>query len=175
MVHLRKGDGAPSRWGVGFNLGVDVNSLFALRFYRRLGFQAPLRARPFRHSGKTGEGLYMIARHNDVDRPQHQNGAVVDRGRPCIWIRDDAELTVITISGEVDASDIDNMSPYARRLVRDCGVLIIELSGIDFIAIDALRALFALWSPDPAITELPRAHVMRICSERITVELRRTG
>ena len=117
----------------------------------------------------------MIAGHNDVDQAPRQNGAVVDRGRPCIWIRDDAERTVITISGEVDASDIDNMSPHARRLVRDCGVLIIDLSGIDFIAVDALRALFALWSPDPAITELPRAHVMRICSERITVELRRTG
>jgi hypothetical protein len=112
-----------------------------------------LGARPFRHSGKTGEGLYMISGHNDVD--PCRNGAVVDRGRPCIWIRDDAELTVITISGEIGASDIDNLSPYARRLVRDCGVLIIDLSGIDFIAIDALRALFALWSPDSARTEPP--------------------
>jgi hypothetical protein len=155
------------------HLGVDVNSLLALRFYRRLGSQAPLRARPFRHSGKTGEGFYMVAGHNDVDHPSRQNGAVVDRGRPCIWIRDEAELTVITISGEIDASDIGNMSPYARRLVRDCGVLIIDLSGIDFIAIDALRALFALWSPDSATTEPPRSHVMRICSERITFELRR--
>lgn len=113
----------------------------------------------------------MITGHNDVDHARRQNGAVVDRGRPCIWIHDDAELTVITISGEIDASDIDNMSPYARRLVRDCGVLIIDLSGIDFIAVDALCALFALWSP--ATTEPHRAHVMRICSERITVELRR--
>jgi hypothetical protein len=127
-------------------------------------------------SGKTGEGLYMITGHNDVDHAPRQNGAtVIDRGRPCIWIRNDDELTVITISGEIDASDIDDMSPYARGLVRDCGVLIIDLSGIDFIAVDALRALFTLWSPDPATTEPPRAHVMRICSERITVELRRDG
>ena len=111
---------------------------------------------PFRHSSKTGEGLYMC-------------------GRPCIWIHDDAELTVITISGEIDASDIDNMSPNAQRLVRDCGVLIIDLSGTDFIAVDALCALFALWSPDPVTTEAPRAHVMRICSERMTIELRRDG
>lgn len=133
----------------------------------------PFACSAFRHSGKTGEGLYMINGHNDVDHAPRRNGAVVDRGRPCIWIRHDAELTVITISGEIDASDIDNMSPYARRLVRDCGVLIIDLSGIDFIAVDALCALFALWSPDPATTESHRAHVMRICSERITVELRR--
>jgi hypothetical protein len=119
----------------------------------------------------------MSTELNDVDHASHQNGAtVVDRGRPCIWIRADGELTVITISGEIDASDIDDMSPYARRLVRDCGVLIIDLSGADFIAVDALRALIALWSADhPATTESPRAHVMRICSEHMTVELRRGG
>ena len=126
--------------------------------------------------GKTGEGFYMTTGHNDVDHAPPQNGAtLVDRGRPCIWIRVDAELTVITISGKINASDIDDISPYARRLVRDCGVLIVDLSGIDFIAVDALRALFALWSPDPATTEPPREHVMRICSEHITVELRHDG
>jgi hypothetical protein len=110
----------------------------------------------------------------NVDHASHQRGAtVIDGPRTCLWIRTDAERTVITIRGQIDASDIDNMSPYARRLVRDCGVLIIDLCGIDFIAGDALRALFTLWSPVPAPTEPPRAHVMRICSEHITVELRR--
>jgi hypothetical protein len=150
---------------------VGINSPLRRASVSRLGFQMPFACSAFRHSGKTGEGLYMVTGHNDVDRAPRQNGAVVDRGRPCIWIRDDAELTVITISGEIGASDIDNMSPYARRLVRDCGVLTVDLSGIDFIALDALCALFALWSP--AATESHRAHVMRICSERITVELRR--
>jgi hypothetical protein len=119
----------------------------------------------------------MTTGHNDVDHAPPQNGAtLVDRGRPCIWIRVDAELTVITISGEVDASDINDMSPHARRLVRDCGVLIIDLSGADFITVGGLRALIALWSADhPATTESPRAHVMRICSEHMTVELRRGG
>jgi hypothetical protein len=118
----------------------------------------------------------MTAQLNGIDHALRQNGAtVIDRGRPCMWIRADAELTVITISGEIDASDIDDMSPYARRLVRDCYVLIVDLSGIDFIAVDALRALFALWSAGAAGTEPPRAHVMRICSGRITIELRRGG
>jgi hypothetical protein len=118
----------------------------------------------------------MTTRHSEFDHAPHQNGATVtDRDRPCIWIRDDAELAEITISGEIGASDIDDMSPYARQLVRDRGVLIIDLNGIDFIAVDALRALFALWSPDPAGTHPPGAHVMRIRSERITVELRRAG
>jgi ABC-type transporter Mla MlaB component len=118
----------------------------------------------------------MTTGHNDVDHAPPQNGAtLVDRGRPCIWIRVDAELTVITISGEIDASDIDDMSPYARRLVRDSGVLIIDLSGVDFITVGGLRALLTLWSADQATTESPRAHVMRICSEHMTVELRRGG
>jgi hypothetical protein len=127
-------------------------------------------------SGKTGEGLYMITGHNDVDHAPRQNGAtVIDRGRPCIWIRNDDELTVITISGEIDASDIDDMSPYARRLMRDCDVLKIDLNGIDFIAAEALRALFTLWSPDPAATEPPRVHVVRIHFEHMTVVVRRGG
>jgi hypothetical protein len=126
--------------------------------------------------GNTGEGLYMTTRHNDVNHAPHHNGATFsDRNRSCIWIRDDAELTEITISGEIGASDIDDMSPYARRLVRDCNVLIVDLNGIDFIAVDAPRALFALWSPDPAATHPLGAHVMRIRSEHITVELRRAG
>jgi hypothetical protein len=113
---------------------------------------------------------------NNVDHAPHERGAtLIDGGRPCIWIRSDAELTVITISGEIDASDIDDLSPYARKLLRDCAVLTIDLSGINFIAGDALRALFTLWSSDPAPTEPHRAHVMRICSERITIELRRDG
>jgi hypothetical protein len=94
---------------------------------------------------------------------------------PVIRIRTDAGHTVITISGEIDASDIDELSPHARGLVRDCGVLIVDLSGIDFIAVDGLRALFALWSAGPGTTEPPRARVMRICSERLTVVLRRGG
>ena len=117
----------------------------------------------------------MTIGHNDVDHAPPQNGAtLVDRGRPCIWIRVDAELAVITITDEIDASDIDDMSPYARKLVRDSGALIIDLSGGDFITVGGLRALIALWSADhPATPESPRAHVMRICSEHMTVELRR--
>jgi hypothetical protein len=79
----------------------------------------------------------------------------------------------MTISGEIDASDIDDLSPYARRLVRDCGVLVVDLSGSDFVAVDGLCALLALWSADSAATERPRVREVRICYERITVVLRR--
>jgi hypothetical protein len=147
----------------------------APRFQRRMGYSS-LCAGRFRHSGKTGEGLRMITGHNDIHLASHQNGAeMIGRRKPCMWIRTDAELTVITVSGEIGASDIDDLSPHARRLIRDCGVLIVDLSGVDFFATDGLRALLALWSTDSASTDLTRERVVRICSERSTFVIRRGG
>jgi hypothetical protein len=118
----------------------------------------------------------MSTGHQKIQRASHQNGTtLIDRREPCIWIRTDAELTVITISGEIAASDIDDLSPYARRLVRDSGVLIVDLSGSDFIAVDGLSALLALWSADAAAAKRPRQREVRICSERLTVVFRRVG
>ena len=119
----------------------------------------------------------MFIGHRDIHHASHQDGApLIDRREPCIWIRTDAELTVLTISGEIDASDIDDLSPHARRLIRECGVLIVDLSGSGgFIADDGLRALLALWCADPATTERPRVREVRICFGRLTVVLRRVA
>jgi len=111
-----------------------------------------------------------------IHRGSHPNGAaVIGRREPRIWIRTDAELTVITISGEIDASDINDLSPYARRLIRDRSVLTVALNGSDFVAADGLCALLALWSADSVATVRPRQREMRICSERLEVVLRRVG
>jgi hypothetical protein len=116
----------------------------------------------------------MIAEHSDSDRASRQNGAtLVDRRTSCIWIRTDDELTAITLSGEIDASDIDDLSPHARMLVRNCGVLRVDLSGSAFISDGALCALLALWSAEPVATGRPQVREARICSERLTVVLRR--
>jgi hypothetical protein len=117
----------------------------------------------------------MTTEHLDVDHASRPNAATVIgcRGAP-IGIRAEAGLTVITISGEIEATDIDDLSPQARGLVRECGVLIVDISSAEFMAVDGLRALVALWSADPT-TELPRVRVMRICFEQITVVLRRGG
>jgi hypothetical protein len=119
--------------------------------------------------------LQLSSGHIDLDHASHQNGATTDCRDTPIDIRNDAGLTSITVSGEVDASDIDELSPHARGLVRDCGVLVVDLSGIDFVAVDGLRALLALWSTDPPSTELSPVRVMRICSEQFTVVLRHYG
>jgi hypothetical protein len=117
----------------------------------------------------------MITGHKDIHHASRQNGAtLIDRRKRSIWIRTDAELTAITVSGEIDASDIDDLSPYARKLVRNCGVLMVDFSGSALIPLDGLYALLALWS-EPAATERPRVREARICSERLTVVLRRLG
>jgi hypothetical protein len=141
---------------------------------RRLGSSAPLYAQSFRDSGKAAEGLYMITEH--IDHASLQNGAtLIDRRKRCLWIRTDAELTTVTVSGEINASDIDDLSPHARRLIRNCGVLTVDLSVCVFIPVDGLCALLALWSAEPAATERPRRREAWICSERLTIVLRRVG
>ena len=118
----------------------------------------------------------MIIGHKDIHHASHQDGAtLIDRREPRVWIRTDAELTALTISGEVDTSDIDDLSPHARRLIRDCGVLIVDLSSSGFITDDGLRALLALWSRDRGSSDRPRVREVRICSKRLTVTLRRVG
>jgi hypothetical protein len=121
--------------------------------------------------------LQLSFGQNDLDHASHQNDATPNDccGAPLIDIRDDAGSASITVCGEIDASDIDELSPLARALVRECGVLVVDLSRIDFIPVDGLRALLELWSANPASAELCPMRVMRICSEEFTVVLRRCG
>ncbi|WP_343577839.1 hypothetical protein [Mycobacterium sp.] len=115
----------------------------------------------------------MITDSKDAHHAAHQIRATgVDRRKPCICIRTGAEFTVVTFSGEVDASDIDDLSPYACRVIRDCGVLIADLTGSDAITADGLRALIALWSADRQRADTTLVRVMRICYEHMTVVLR---
>jgi hypothetical protein len=125
---------------------------------------------------RLAKGLQLNSGQIDLDHASHQTGATpTDFPGAPIGICTDAGLTVITICGEVDASDIDELSPRARGLVRECGVLVVDFSGIDFIAVDGLRALIALWSADPARNGRSPVRVLRICSEQFTVVLRRCG
>jgi anti-anti-sigma factor len=56
----------------------------------------------------------------------------------------DTGLTVMSISGEIDASNADDVSHRISELVSDRGAPIVDLAEVDFIALDGLRALFAL-------------------------------
>ena len=85
----------------------------------------------------------MTAAH--IDHASHPSAAsVVDCRGACLRARTEAGLTVLAISGEIDAANVDDLRRHARRLVPDSGALIVDLADIGFIAVDGLRALMAL-------------------------------
>jgi anti-anti-sigma factor len=50
--------------------------------------------------------------------------------------------TVIAATGEIDASNLDRFADYAQRYVRGDRPLIIDLSELDFLAAQGIRAFF---------------------------------
>jgi anti-anti-sigma factor len=84
------------------------------------------------------------AAHIDHASPPPHTGTTFDCHGACVTVKTDRGLTAISISGEIDASNVDEVSGRAKELVSDCGALIVDLAEVDFIALDGLRALFAL-------------------------------
>jgi anti-anti-sigma factor len=89
----------------------------------------------------------MTTALTDIDHGSHHDGAtIIDCRGACIWAHTDIGLTLVAISGEIDALNVDDVSGHVRGLVPEGGALIVDLTDIDFIAVDGLRALFALSS-----------------------------
>ena len=89
----------------------------------------------------------MTAIHIDIDHasPPHSGTTFFDCSGACMRAKKtDTGLTVISISGEIDASNADDVSHRVSELASDCGALIVDLAEVDFIALDGLRALIAL-------------------------------
>jgi anti-anti-sigma factor len=87
----------------------------------------------------------MTAIPTDIDHAsQHSGTAFFDCRGARMRAKTDTGLTVISISGEIDASNADALNRRASELVSDCAALIVDLAEVDFIAIDGLHALFAL-------------------------------
>jgi len=81
----------------------------------------------------------------DIDHASQRSGtAFFDCCGACLRAKADTELTVISISGEIDASNANELSRHASELASGCGALIVDLAEVDFIALDGLHALFAL-------------------------------
>jgi anti-anti-sigma factor len=53
-------------------------------------------------------------------------------------------LTVMSISGEIDATNADVLRGHVTALVPDGGSLIIDMVDTDFIGVDGLRTLFTV-------------------------------
>jgi anti-anti-sigma factor len=88
----------------------------------------------------------VTAIHIDIDHasPPHSGSTFFDCRGARLRAKTDTGLTVISISGEIDASNADDVSHRASELASDCGALIVDLADIDFIALDGLYALSAL-------------------------------
>jgi anti-anti-sigma factor len=87
----------------------------------------------------------MTAAHIDIDHAsQHSGTAFFDCRGARARAKIDSGLTVMSISGEIDASNADELSHRVSELACDCGTLIVDLAEVDFIALDGLHALIAL-------------------------------
>jgi len=87
----------------------------------------------------------MVIAHTDTDHAsRHDNTTVVGCRGARIWARTDVGLTVIAISGEIDASNVDEVRRHCRGLIPEGAAFIVDLADVDFIAVDGLRALFAI-------------------------------
>jgi anti-anti-sigma factor len=92
----------------------------------------------------------MTAIHIDIDHaspprpPPHSGTTFFDCRRARMRAKTDTGLTVISISGEIDASNADALNRRASELASEGGALIVDLAEVDFIALDGLHALFAL-------------------------------
>ncbi len=56
----------------------------------------------------------------------------------------DREFTTIKITGDIDACNVDDLTTSARDAVPEGTALILDLAGVDFIAVAGLRALLAM-------------------------------
>ena len=82
---------------------------------------------------------------SDIDHASKQSDtAFFDCRGARLKANTDTGLTVISISGEIDASNAEALSRHASELASDSGALIVDLAAVDFIALDGLHALLAL-------------------------------
>jgi anti-anti-sigma factor len=53
-------------------------------------------------------------------------------------------VTVVKVTGDIDATNIDRLYDYTRRFVRETPGLILDLSGVDFLCARGISVLITL-------------------------------
>jgi anti-anti-sigma factor len=87
----------------------------------------------------------MTAIHSDNDHASPKNDtAFFDCRGACLRAKVAQGLTLISISGDIDASNVGEVSHRASEVAADCDALIVDLAEVDFLGFDGLRRLFAL-------------------------------
>lgn len=54
------------------------------------------------------------------------------------------QATIVQVSGEIDATNIDRFSDYTHRFIKGATGLILDLSGVDFLCARGISVLVAL-------------------------------
>ncbi len=110
-----------------------------------------------------------VEQSNGAAFESHQGtAAVIDCPHLVVKVRSYAQMTVVEISGEVDASNAACINAHTRCFVATEGVLVVDLRGVQFFSLAGLRALYRLdddhkqspgaWTflPSPAVSRLVR-------------------
>lgn len=65
-------------------------------------------------------------------------------GRAHVRFETSGRLTVVSIAGDVDASNAEPVGWYVRRVIAGERQALLDLSGLDFLGVEGLRALWAI-------------------------------
>lgn len=85
-----------------------------------------------------------VARPQAAAEPLHTGTSVIDCGGALLTVQVYSWLTVITISGEIDASNATTLTSHVVPQVPNGGALIVDMVETEFIGVDGLRTLFAM-------------------------------
>jgi anti-anti-sigma factor len=87
----------------------------------------------------------MTAAHNKtIDARPHADAVGLECGSAVLTAHTYGWLTVITIVGDIDATNADLVGHQAVALVPHDRALIVDMAHVGFIGVDGLRALFAI-------------------------------
>jgi anti-anti-sigma factor len=87
----------------------------------------------------------MRAVHSQATaEPLHPGTAVIECGRAYLTVQVYSWLTVMSIGGEIDATNADQVRDCVTRRVPADGALIVDMVETDFIGVDGLRTLFTV-------------------------------
>ncbi|MBV9513719.1 MAG: STAS domain-containing protein, partial [Mycobacteriaceae bacterium] len=114
----------------------QINGLTNFGSFARLAFPTTISGRPIRVKS-------MTAVHTQAAEELHST-SVIDCGNALMTAQVYSWLTVVTISGEIDATNAAELAHHMVGVVPDDGAVIVDMADTDFIGVDGLRALFAM-------------------------------
>src|ERR1700758_1675519 len=74
----------------------------------------------------------------------HSGGCIVDCNGTQMRAHRRDQVTVVKVTGDIDAINIDRFYDYTRRFVGEAPGLILDLSGVDFLCARVISVLITL-------------------------------